>query len=409
VIVPASADVSSSAIQHDDAAVELMRERFDRLFAGGYATGIRPDEVNWVAGRDPDDHTRQICNGWKADPEIARHVLAERTGRLAAEFMRWDGVQILQDNCIWKPPKTTSLGMHQDEAYLDYLVPPEMITMNPSSTIRKPSRSKRQGGRLSSRGSSGRQFLHQASLGGPEPGRGAGGGILPRVVRTRRGWDDDVNTRIGERPFEERLRPRLDAERLELLRIRAGHQGSRAAQRPHRDHTEIDLGGEWQDPFLCFALNRVVGHLDRVDPAGSHHPLELAERRGLVVRRSEQPNVARLSLAFEPIQTLLPGDQVVHLFEVHPPGEPTELSLELVPGLGGRGRPDLGGDKGLVPPLSERSPEHSFSPAVHGRRVDDTTPGRERRVHDVRRLRFLRGRKVEGQPGSEADHRQLEP
>ncbi|CAN5326103.1 hypothetical protein BH18ACT14_BH18ACT14_03060 [soil metagenome] len=100
----------------DDAAVELMRERFDLLFAGDYATGIRPDEVNWVAGRDPEDRTRQICNGWKADPEIARQVLAERTGRLAAELMRW------------KPPKTKSLGMHQDGAYLDYLVPPEMIT-----------------------------------------------------------------------------------------------------------------------------------------------------------------------------------------------------------------------------------------------------------------------------------------
>ena len=112
----------------DDAAVELMRERFDLLFAGDYATGIRPDEVNWVAGRDPEDRTRQICNGWKADPEIARQVLAERTGRLAAELMRWDGVRILQDNCIWKPPKTKSLGMHQDGAYLDYLVPPEMIT-----------------------------------------------------------------------------------------------------------------------------------------------------------------------------------------------------------------------------------------------------------------------------------------
>lgn len=112
----------------DDAAVELMRERFDRLFAGDYVTGIRPDEVNWVAGRDPEDRTRQICNGWKADPEIARQVLAERTGRLAAELMRWDGVRILQDNCIWKPPKTKSLGMHQDGAYLDYLVPPEMTT-----------------------------------------------------------------------------------------------------------------------------------------------------------------------------------------------------------------------------------------------------------------------------------------
>jgi ectoine hydroxylase-related dioxygenase (phytanoyl-CoA dioxygenase family) len=112
----------------DNAAVELMRERFDGLFAGDYPTGIRPDEVNWVAGRDPEDRTRQICNGWKADPLIARQVLAERTGRLAAELMRWEGVRILQDNCIWKPPGTKSLGMHQDGSYLDYLVPPEMIT-----------------------------------------------------------------------------------------------------------------------------------------------------------------------------------------------------------------------------------------------------------------------------------------
>jgi ectoine hydroxylase-related dioxygenase (phytanoyl-CoA dioxygenase family) len=111
-----------------DEAVELMRERFDSLFAGDYTTGIRPDEVNWVAGRDPEDRTRQICNGWKADPLIARQVLAERTGRLAAELMGWEGLRILQDNCIWKPPRTKSLGMHQDGSYLDYLVPPEMIT-----------------------------------------------------------------------------------------------------------------------------------------------------------------------------------------------------------------------------------------------------------------------------------------
>jgi hypothetical protein len=81
-----------------------------------------------VAGRDPEDRTRQICNGWKADPWIAAKVLSERTGRLAADLMGWDGVRIDQDNCIWKPPGTKSLGMHQDGSYLDYLVPPEMIT-----------------------------------------------------------------------------------------------------------------------------------------------------------------------------------------------------------------------------------------------------------------------------------------
>jgi ectoine hydroxylase-related dioxygenase (phytanoyl-CoA dioxygenase family) len=118
--------VEEGYVDHD--VVEALRERFDRLFAGEYETGIRPDEVNWVAGRDPEDRTRQICNGWKADPAIARQVLAEDTGRLAAELMGWEGVRLLQDNCIWKPPATKSLGMHQDGSYLDYLVPPEMIT-----------------------------------------------------------------------------------------------------------------------------------------------------------------------------------------------------------------------------------------------------------------------------------------
>jgi ectoine hydroxylase-related dioxygenase (phytanoyl-CoA dioxygenase family) len=112
----------------DDETVERLRARFEPLFAGRYETGIRPDEVNWVPGRDPEDRTRQICNGWKADPAIAVQTLSERTGRLAAELIGWDGVRLLQDNVIWKPPGAKSLGMHQDGSYLDYLVPPEMIT-----------------------------------------------------------------------------------------------------------------------------------------------------------------------------------------------------------------------------------------------------------------------------------------
>jgi hypothetical protein len=43
-----------------DAAIEALRERFEPLFAGEYATGIQPDEVNWKAGRDREDRTRQI-------------------------------------------------------------------------------------------------------------------------------------------------------------------------------------------------------------------------------------------------------------------------------------------------------------------------------------------------------------
>ena len=60
-----------------DAALERLRERYLRLFEGEYETGVKPDEVNWVAGRDPEDRTRQICNGWRADTVIAAQVLSE--------------------------------------------------------------------------------------------------------------------------------------------------------------------------------------------------------------------------------------------------------------------------------------------------------------------------------------------
>ena len=74
-----------------DRAIEVLRERFDRLFEGEYATGIQPDEVNWKRGRDPEDLTRQICNGWRADDLIAAQVLSERTGRVAAQLMGYSG------------------------------------------------------------------------------------------------------------------------------------------------------------------------------------------------------------------------------------------------------------------------------------------------------------------------------
>jgi len=112
----------------DHESVEALRDRFEPLFAGRYVTGIRPDEVNWVPGRDPEDRTRQICNGWKADPVVAAQVLSERTGRLTAQLAGYRGVRLLQDNLLWKPSGAKAIGFHQDASYADYLVPPEMIT-----------------------------------------------------------------------------------------------------------------------------------------------------------------------------------------------------------------------------------------------------------------------------------------
>jgi ectoine hydroxylase-related dioxygenase (phytanoyl-CoA dioxygenase family) len=109
-------------------ALPLLRERFFRLFDGEYETGIKPDEVNWVPGRDPEDRTRQICNGWRADNVIAAQVLSARTGELAARLAGWSGARLLQDNVLWKPPGAKAIGFHQDSSYADYLVPPQMIT-----------------------------------------------------------------------------------------------------------------------------------------------------------------------------------------------------------------------------------------------------------------------------------------
>jgi len=109
-------------------ARELLRDRYVRLFDSEYETGIRPDEVNWVPGRDPEDRTRQLCNAWKADTVVAAQVLSVRVGRLAATLAGWSGVRILQDNVLWKPPGTKAIGFHQDASYAGYLVPAEMIT-----------------------------------------------------------------------------------------------------------------------------------------------------------------------------------------------------------------------------------------------------------------------------------------
>ena len=75
--------------------VERLRERFEPLFAGDWTTGIKPDEVNWVPGRDPEDRTRQICNGWKADPRSPRRRSPSERPARRASSTGWDGVRLV--------------------------------------------------------------------------------------------------------------------------------------------------------------------------------------------------------------------------------------------------------------------------------------------------------------------------
>lgn len=117
-------------IEHliDDDLVRAARDRFAPMFRGEFMTGVMPDEVNWQEGRDDPALTRQICNGWKGDRVVARVVLDQALARACATLGGWPGTRLLQDNVIWKPSGARSLGFHQDNAYLDWFEPGELIT-----------------------------------------------------------------------------------------------------------------------------------------------------------------------------------------------------------------------------------------------------------------------------------------
>ena len=105
-----------------------IRERFAALFDGDYATGIAPDEVNWKKGRDRDDVTRQIRNGWRADDLIAAQVLSEQTGRIAARLAATGARACSRTTGPRCRPARSRSACTRTALYAGYLSPPEMIT-----------------------------------------------------------------------------------------------------------------------------------------------------------------------------------------------------------------------------------------------------------------------------------------
>ena len=104
------------------------RDRYEALFSGRFETGLYPDEWNWRAGRDDPTLTRQICNAWKSDRDIARVVLREDVGRACAQLGGWPGARLSQDNVLWKPPGARALGFHQDSSYEQWAVPSDWVS-----------------------------------------------------------------------------------------------------------------------------------------------------------------------------------------------------------------------------------------------------------------------------------------
>ena len=109
--------------------VERLRDRIEPLFHGKFETGIYPDEWYWRPGLSLPDVTREICNAWKCDRTIASVSLSSTVGRLSAQLAGWPGARIGQDSLWYKPPGGgKEIALHQDGAYIDYLMPAEMIT-----------------------------------------------------------------------------------------------------------------------------------------------------------------------------------------------------------------------------------------------------------------------------------------
>lgn len=112
----------------DEATVERLRDAYDRMFRGAFETGISPDEVNWQEGKSDPSLTRQICNGWKADRNVASVVFRPDLGAAIARLAGWSGTRVMIDNVLWKPPGTRPLGFHQDNAYLRWFRPGEIVS-----------------------------------------------------------------------------------------------------------------------------------------------------------------------------------------------------------------------------------------------------------------------------------------
>ena len=127
MISPATASSPSKARWRRPKS-NLPGHRFEPLFSGKFETGLYPDEWNWRLGRDREDLTRQICNGWKSDLTIASIVLRRDVGEACARLRGWPGARLGQDNVIWKPPGGKPLGFHQDDSYNNWIVPGEMMT-----------------------------------------------------------------------------------------------------------------------------------------------------------------------------------------------------------------------------------------------------------------------------------------
>jgi 2-oxoglutarate-dependent dioxygenase len=105
-----------------------IKDRLTGLFSGVFPTGVFPDEWYWREGISFPDATRHMANAWKSDPAIAKLVLADWIGQWITYLRGWDGSRLGQDTIWIKPPNARASALHQDNSFIDYLLPAAMTT-----------------------------------------------------------------------------------------------------------------------------------------------------------------------------------------------------------------------------------------------------------------------------------------
>ena len=105
-----------------------VRKKYKKIFKGHYETGVVPDKIKWVYGRDKNNIPRSVCNAWKSDYDVARVVLSKKIGELVASLQNWTSTRLNQDSLIWVVPGAGSVAFHQDNPYQDWHTPGKVIT-----------------------------------------------------------------------------------------------------------------------------------------------------------------------------------------------------------------------------------------------------------------------------------------
>jgi ectoine hydroxylase-related dioxygenase (phytanoyl-CoA dioxygenase family) len=108
--------------------LKTIKKKYKKIFDGVYETGVVPDKIKWVKGRDPNNIPRSLCNVWKSDNDVKKLVTSKIIGQYAAELSGWKKTKLNQDSLIWVVPKAGVVSFHQDNPYQDWHTPGGVIT-----------------------------------------------------------------------------------------------------------------------------------------------------------------------------------------------------------------------------------------------------------------------------------------